>query len=195
MTPPQRRVVSPSRATDEFAARRLGYKPQSEIEREREQQSRYIDDKTRRATILPTRGLLFYREAAGNGTQVMRRAPVLPSSAITTAVRYPFGAAGRIIGASLWVNAAWATGTAVLQVRVSKSGGSETVYTIADCVIDGATVDGHARTQSAEWLCPVANGISFAKGDEMRVSVSVSSWTGTPDWGAEVLVAYDGLSG
>jgi hypothetical protein len=190
------RSTNAAKATDEHAARALGYKSQLDLDKDRERQSRYIDDAVRRAIIIPTRVMSFYAEAVAANT-VMRRAPKT-ATVMTTTIRYPLGAAGKIIGASIWCSSGWTTGTASLQVRISKGGGTETNYTIpVPGVIDGLTGDdGHVRTQSAEWVCPVPNGIRFAAGEALRVQLLITGWTvSTPDWGAEIIVAYDGLSG
>lgn len=190
------RPVSPSRATDQFAAERLGYKSQRELEQDRERQGRFNDDAARRAIILPSRALQFYTEAiTGTTNAVMRRAPKT-TTMMTTTVRFPMGAAGRIIGASLWCTSARTGGSATLTVRIGNSGGTEATYSLPDVIIDGTTKDGHVRDQSAEWLCPIANGLRFAAGDQLRLQLFLTGWTSasTPDFGAELIVVYDNLS-
>lgn len=186
------RPTNPARSTDEFANRQLGYRSQLEIEELIDRVKKYQDDASRRAVVIPTRVMSFYIEATA-ANAVMRRAPK-STVVIPTAVRYPLGMAGRIIGGSLWSSSAWTSGTASLQVRISKGGGSETLYTLPEpLIIDGVTGDdGHIRTQAAEWLCPFINGIRFAAGEAIRVQVLVSGWTvSTPDWGAELILAYE----
>lgn len=191
------RSTNPARATDEFAAAQQGYKSQRQLEQERERQSRYNDDADRRAIIVPTRILSFYAEGVtGTSNTVMRRSPKT-TTAMSTAIRFPMGAAGRVIGASLWSSSAWTAGTAQLRLRISKGGGTEDTYIFpSPCVIDGATGDdGHVRSQSAEWMCPVRGGIDFSEGDALRLELMLASWSvSSPDFGAEIVVAYDGLT-
>ena len=190
------RPVNPGRATDQFAAEQLGYKSQRDLQSDQRQANRFGDDAARRAIILPSRTLAFYIEATtGTTSPVMRRSPKT-ATMMSTTVRYPMGAAGRIIGASLWCSSARTGGSAVLVVRIGNSGGSETTYTLPDCVIDGTAKDGHTRDQSAEWLCPVPNGLRFAAGDELRLQLVLTGYTSgsTPDWAAELIVVYDNLS-
>lgn len=197
MANPPRRVVDSARATTEHAARKLGYRSQRDIEQQGERQGRFLDDQRRRRVIVPTRGLLFFREAiGGTTTQSMRRAPRLPSGDAPVQTRYPMGAAGRVLGASIWSLAARTAGTATFQVRISKGGGTEVTFDLAGCVIDGATVDGHVRSQAAELLVPWSNGIPFAKGDALRAVLVLVGWTPDPtDFGVEIIIDYDGLSG
>lgn len=186
------RPVNPGRSTDEYAARQLGFRSQFELEELIERVKKYQDDASRRAVVIPARVMSFYTEATATSI-VMRRAPKT-TVVMTTAIRYPLGMAGRIIGGSLWSSSAWSAGTAQLQVRISKGGGTETLYTLPEpLVIDGATgADGHIRTQSAEWICPFINGIRFAAGEAIRVQLLLSGWTvSTPDWGAELILAYE----
>lgn len=190
------RPVSPSRATDQFAAEQLGYKSQRQMEQERDRQGRYQDDAARRAIILPSRTLAFYIEAlTGTTNAVMRRSPKT-ATAMSTTVRYPMGAAGRVIGASLWCTSARTGGSATLTLRIGNSGGTEATYSLPDVIIDGTAKDGHTRDQSAEWMTPVPNGIRFAAGDQIRLQLFLTGWTSgsTPDWAAELIVVYDNLS-
>lgn len=188
------RSIDAGRATAEFAAEQQGYKTQRQLEQERIQQGRYDD---RSPIILPTRTLTFYAEGVtGTSTTVMSRAPK-STTVMATSIRYPMDAAGRVIGASLWSSSAWTAGTAQVQLRISKGGGTETLYLLPiPCIIDGVTGDnGHIRTQSAEWMGPVQNGILFAAGEAIRLDLVLTGWTvSTPDWGAELVLAYDGLS-
>lgn len=196
MRRPPYRPLSPSRATDQFAAERLGYKSQRELEVAQQQSSRFNDDAARRAIILPSRTLSFYTESlTGTTNAVMRRSPKTATT-MSTSIRYPMGAAGRIIGASLWCSSARTGGSSYLTVRIGNAGGTEATYNLPDAVIDGTAKDGHTRDQSAEWVCPVANGIRFAAGDELRLQLFLTGFTSssTPDWGAELIVVYDGLS-
>ena len=190
------RPLSPSRATDQFAAEQLGYKSQRELDQSRERQSRFNDDAARRAIILPSRSLTFYAEAlTGSANAVMRRSPKT-ATMMETLTRYPMGAAGRVIGASLWCSSARTGGSAALTLRIGNSGGTETTYILPDAIIDGTTKDGHTRDQSAEWMTPVPNGIRFAAGDQLRLQLFLTSFASasTPDWGAELIVVYEGLS-
>jgi len=190
------RPTNPARSTDQFAAEQLGYKSQRALEQDRERQGRFNDDSARRAIILPARTLSFYTEAlTGTTNAVMRRSPKT-ATAMTTTVRYPMGAAGRIIGASLWCTSARTGGSATLTARIGNSGGTEATYSLPDVLIDGTAKDGHTRDQSAEWITPVANGIRFAAGDELRLQVFLTAWTSgsAADFGAELIVVYDNLS-
>ena len=196
MRRPPYRPTDPAKATNQFAAEQLGYKSQRKIEAAQQQTSRYNDDSARRAIILPSRTLAFYTEAlTGTTNAVMRRAPKT-TTVMTTTVRFPMGAAGRIIGASLWCTSARTGGSATLTVRIGNAGGTEATYSLPDVIIDGTTKDGHVRDQSAEWMTPVPNGIRFAAGDELRLQVFLTGWTSgsTPDFGAELIVVYDNLS-
>ena len=189
------RPTNPAKATDQFAAERLGYKSQRELEMDRERQGRFNDDAARRAIILPSRTLAFYTEAlTGTTNAVMRRSPKT-TTVVPTTVRFPMGAAGRIIGASLWCTSARTGGSATLTVRIGNSGGTEATYRLP-LTIDGSVKDGHTQDQSAEWMTPVPNGIRFAAGDQLRLQLFLTGWTSasTPDWGAELIVVYDGLS-
>lgn len=195
MRRPPYRPLSPSRATDQFAAERLGYKSQRTIEQAQQQTSRFGDDAARRAIILPSRTLTFYTEAiTGTTNAVMRRSPKT-TTVVPTTVRFPMGAAGRIIGASLWCTSARTGGSATLTVRIGNSGGTEATYSLP-ITIDGTTKDGHTRDQSAEWMTPVPNGIRFAAGDQLRLQIFLTGWTSasSPDFGAELIVVYDNLS-
>ena len=195
MRRPPYRPLSPSRATDQFAAERLGYKSQRTIEQAQQQTSRFGDDAARRAIILPSRTLTFYTEAiTGTTNAVMRRSPKT-TTVVPTTVRFPMGAAGRIIGASLWCTSARTGGSATLTVRIGNSGGTEATYSLP-ITIDGSVKDGHTRDQSAEWMTPVPNGIRFAAGDQLRLQIFLTGWTSasTPDFGAELIVVYDNLS-
>jgi len=192
---PPYRPTNPSKSTDQFAAGRLGYKSQRELEVAQQQSSRFNDDAARRAIILPSRTLAFYTEAlTGTTNAVMRRAPKT-ATAMTTTVRFPMGAAGRIIGASLWCTSARTGGSATLTVRIGNSGGTEATYSLP-LTIDGSAKDGHTQDQSAEWMTPVPNGIRFAAGDQLRLQIFLTGWTSasTPDFGAELIVVYDNLS-
>ena len=196
MRRPPYRPVSPSRATDQFAAEQLGYKSQRAIEVGQQQSSRFNDDSARRAIILPSRTLAFYAEAiTGTTNAVLRRSPKT-TTVVPTTVRFPMGAAGRIIGASLWCTSARTGGSATLTLRIGNAGGTEATYSLPDVVIDGSVKDGHTRDQSAEWMTPVPNGIRFAAGDELRLQLFLTGWTSgsTPDWAAELIVVYDNLS-
>jgi hypothetical protein len=190
------RSTNAAKATEETAARQLGYKSQLDLDKDRDRANRYTDDAVRRRIIIPTRTMSFYAEATAANT-VMRRSPKT-TTAMTTTIRYPLGAAGRIVGASIWSSSAWTAGTAQVQIRISKGGGTESTYNVPEPgIIDGATGEnGHSRTQSAEWICPVPNGIRFAAGEAFRVQLLLTGWTvSTPDFGVEIVVAYDGLSG
>lgn len=190
------RPLNPGRATDQFAAEQLGYKSQRAIEVAQQQSSRFNDDSARRAIVLPSRTMSFYAEAiTGTTNAVLRRSPKT-TTVVPTTVRFPMGAAGRVIGASLWCTSARTGGSATLTLRIGNAGGTEATYSLPDVVIDGTTKDGHVRDQSAEWMTPVPNGIRFAAGDELRLQVFLTSWTSgsTPDFGAELIVVYDNLS-
>jgi len=196
MRRPPYRPTDPAKATNQFAAEQLGYKSQRAIEVAQQQSSRFNDDSARRAIVLPSRTMSFYAEAiTGTTNAVMRRAPKT-TTVMTTTVRFPMGAAGRIIGASLWCTSARTGGSATLTVRIGNAGGTEATYSLPDVIIDGTTKDGHVRDQSAEWMTPVPNGIRFAAGDELRLQIFLTGFTSgsTPDWGAELIVVYDNLS-
>jgi len=189
------RPVSPSRATDQFAAEQLGYKSQRAIEVGQQQSSRFNDDSARRAIILPSRTMSFYAESlTGTTNAVLRRSPKT-TTVVPTTVRFPMGAAGRVIGASLWCTSARTGGSATLTLRIGNAGGTEATYSLP-LTIDGSVKDGHTQDQSAEWMTPVPNGIRFAAGDELRLQVFLTGFTSgsTPDWGAELIVVYDNLS-
>ena len=196
MRRPPYRPTDPAKATNQFAAEQLGYKSQRKIEAAQQQTSRYNDDSARRAIVLPSRTMSFYAEAiTGTTNAVLRRSPKT-TTFVPTTVRFPMGAAGRIIGASLWCTSARTGGSATLTVRIGNAGGTEATYSLPDVIIDGTTKDGHVRDQSAEWMTPVPNGIRFAAGDELRLQVFLTGWTSgsTPDFGAELIVVYDNLS-
>lgn len=195
MRRPPYRPTNPSKSTDQFAAERLGYKSQRDLEMDRERQGRFNDDSARRAIILPSRTLTFYTEAiTGTTNAVMRRSPKT-TTVVPTTVRFPMGAAGRIIGASLWCTSARTGGSATLTVRIGNSGGTEATYSLP-ITIDGSVKDGHTQDQSAEWMCPVANGLRFAAGDQLRLQLFLTSWASASaaDFGAELIVVYDNLS-
>jgi hypothetical protein len=188
------RSTNASKATDELAARELGYKSQRDLDRDRQQANKYTDDAARRAIILPSHTLTFSRATlTGTTTTALMRNPLAGSG---TATRFPMAAAGRVIGASIWSSTSWVAGTAQLQVRFSRGGGTESTLVIPEpCLIDGNTGDdAHARTASASWICPVRNGIPFARGDDLRLVIVLTSWSGSTDFSADLLVTYDGLS-
>lgn len=195
MRRPPYRPTNPGKATAQFAAEQLGYKSQRAIEVAQQQSSRFNDDSARRAIILPSRTMSFYAESlTGTTNAVLRRSPKT-TTVVPTTVRFPMGAAGRVIGASLWCTSARTGGSATLTLRIGNAGGTEATYSLP-LTIDGSVKDGHTQDQSAEWMTPVPNGIRFAAGDQLRLQVFLTSWASasTPDFGAELIVVYDNLS-
>jgi hypothetical protein len=186
------RATNAAKATDELAARQLGYKTQRDLEKDRDRQGRYTDDAARRSIVLPAQTFQFSRAAqTGTVTTALQREPLAGTS---TATRYPMPAAGRIIGASIWSSSSWVAGSAALQARTSRALGTEATYNIPDAIIDGTTLDDHARTASASWITPAPNGIRFARGDELRLVLVLTSWSGSTDFSADLIVIYDNLS-